>query len=177
MEISPPILKLGLIYPINREGISEFAKDNNLQKLLIVEELEPFIETHAKQVFYQNCEAFQDLEIHGKDMLPRFGEVNTEMLMNFFSEHFQVKNKLVLEEINKKQDIVNEIIPTLPIREPTFCPGCPYRPVFYKLKKVIEEINRDTGIEFIYGGDIGCYTLSEAYPYQMLDWVICMYAR
>jgi indolepyruvate ferredoxin oxidoreductase alpha subunit len=29
-------------------------------------------------------------------------------------------------------------------------------------------------VEFIYGGDIGCYTLAEAYPYQMIDWVTCM---
>ena len=61
-------------------------------------------------------------------------------------------------------------------QEPTFCPGCPYRPVFYQLKKVVEEITEKTGMEFIYGGDIGCYTLGEAYPYQMMDWVICMSA-
>jgi len=174
LEITPPILKLGLIFPINRESICSFAKRNELKKILIVEELEPFIETHVKQVFYQYCKEFKDLEIHGKDFLPRFGEINTEILMQFFTEHFQVKNMLVLEEINKKLEIVDEIVPELPIREPTFCPGCPYRPVFYKLKKVISEINRNTDIEFIYGGDIGCYTLSEAYPYQMLDWVICM---
>ena len=174
LEITPPILKLGLIFPINKEEICSFVKRYDLKKLLVVEELEPFIETHAKQVFYQNCESFQDIEIHGKDFLPRFGELNTEILMQFFIEHFQVKNKLVLEEINKKEDIVNEIVPTLPRREPTFCSGCPYRPVFYKLKKVINNINSETGIEFIYGGDIGCYTLAEAYPYQMLDWVTCM---
>lgn len=174
LELNPPILKLGLIYPINREEIHLFLNNHNLKKLLVVEELEPFIETHAKQMVYNNLRAFQDLEIYGKDVLPRFGELNTEILMEFFTEHFQINNRLVLEEIKKKQEIVNEIIPTLPIREPTFCPGCPYRPVFYKLKKVIKEINRDTGVEFIYGGDIGCYTLSEAYPYQMLDWVTCM---
>jgi len=174
LEITPPILKLGLIFPINREEIYFFVKNNNLKKLLVVEELEPFIETHAKQMFYDNRKAFQELEIHGKEFLPRYGELSTEILIQFFTEHFQVKNKLVLEEINKKLEIVNEIIPTLPIREPTFCPGCPYRPVLYKLKKVISDINKDTGIEFIYGGDIGCYTLAEAYPYQLIDWVICM---
>ncbi len=42
------------------------------------------------------------------------------------------------------------------------------------MRKVTDHLAKELGIEFIYGGDIGCYTLAEAYPYEMIDWVICM---
>jgi indolepyruvate ferredoxin oxidoreductase alpha subunit len=94
--------------------------------------------------------------------------------MRFFSEFFQIKNKWLFEDFEKKEEALREIMPTLPIREPTFCPGCQYRPVFYMLKKIVKNLEEENKIEFIFGGDIGCYTLSEAYPYQMIDWVISM---
>jgi indolepyruvate ferredoxin oxidoreductase alpha subunit len=174
LKINPPILKLGLIFPINREEICHFANQYKIKKILIVEELEPFIETFSKRVFCNFCDVKRDLEIHGKDFIPITGELNTDIIIRFFSKYFYVKTKYLIEDIYKKEEILEEILPTLPIREPTFCSGCQYRPVFYVLKKVISEITNKTGIEFIYGGDIGCYTLSEAYPFQMLDWVISM---
>lgn len=174
LEINPPILKLGLIFPINREDICHFANQYNLNKLLIVEELEPFIETFSKSVFCNYCDAKRDLSIHGKDYLSNIGELNTEMVIRFLTKHIKVKPTPLIEDIKRKEELLKEILPLLPIRDPTFCSGCPYRPVFYALKKAIKKASNQTGIEFIYGGDIGCYTLSEAYPYQMLDWVICM---
>ncbi|TFG01327.1 MAG: indolepyruvate ferredoxin oxidoreductase subunit alpha, partial [Promethearchaeota archaeon] len=176
LKINPPILKLGLIFPINREEICQFANEHELNKILIIEELEPFIETFSKRVFCNFCDAKRDLEIHGKDYLPNVGELNTDLIMRFFSKFFPIKNKELLEDVKKKEDILKEVLPQLPIREPTFCPGCQYRPIFYELKKVVDKISEETGIEFIYGGDISCSTLAEAYPYQMIDWVVCMSA-
>jgi len=174
LNINPPILKLGLIFPINREEICHFANEYQLNLLLTVEELESFIETFSKRVFCNYCDAMRDLEIHGKDYLPNTGELNTDLVMRFFAHFFEVDNKYLLEEFSKKEESLKEILPDLPIRQPTFCPGCQYRPVFYALKHVTERIYEEKNIEFIYSGDIGCYTLSEAYPFQLLDWVICM---
>lgn len=174
LGIEPPILKLGLVFPINHDEICHFANEYNLDKLLIVEELEPFLEALTKRVFCNYCDAQRDLEIHGKDFLPNTGELNTDLIMKFFSRHYDVKNKNLIEEIDFKENALLDILPSLPIREPTFCPGCQYRPVFYILKKVTKEFLKTEGIEFIFAGDIGCYTLSESYPYQLLDWVICM---
>ncbi|MHA1281139.1 MAG: thiamine pyrophosphate-dependent enzyme [Promethearchaeota archaeon] len=174
LGINPPILKLGLIFPINREEICNFANKYDLKKLLIVEELEPFLEIFSKRVFCNFCDAKRELEIHGKDFLPNTGELNTDIVIQFFEKHFELKDRHFLEEIREKEQILREILPTLPPREPTFCPGCPYRPVFYSLKKISKELKKEKGLELIYGGDIGCYTLSEAYPYELIDWVICM---
>jgi indolepyruvate ferredoxin oxidoreductase alpha subunit len=174
LNINPPILKLGLIFPINREEICHFANEYQLNLLLTVEELESFIETFSKRVFCNYCDAMRDLEIHGKDYLSNTGELNTDLVMRFFAQFFEVDNKYLLEEFSKKEEALKEILPDLPIRQPTFCPGCQYRPVFYALKHVTERIYKEKNIEFIYSGDIGCYTLSEAYPFQLLDWVVCM---
>ena len=39
----------------------------------------------------------------------------------------------------------------LPVRRPTFCPGCGHRAAFYALRRAFPEA--------IFPGDIGCYTL------------------
>jgi indolepyruvate ferredoxin oxidoreductase alpha subunit len=174
LNIAPPILKLGLTFPINRKEICSFANNYNLDMLLIVEELEAFIETFSKRVFCNYCDAKRDLEIHGKDYLPNTGELSTEMVMTFFSHFFEIENKYLLDEYEIKKEALQEIIPSLPIRQPTFCPGCQYRTVFYALKQVTERLQEEKGVEYVFAGDIGCYTLSEAYPYELLDWVICM---
>lgn len=174
LEIKPPILKLGLIYPINRTELTEFVSKNRLDTLLVVEELEPFIEMSLKEVFWKPSSDFKNINIHGKDKLPRTGELSTEIVIKFLATYFTHKNEEILKDIDRKENVLEEIIPSLPIREPTFCPGCQYRPVFYQLKKVVNELAKKKGWEFIYSGDIGCYTLSEAYPYEMLDWVVCM---
>ncbi|MGV9203079.1 MAG: thiamine pyrophosphate-dependent enzyme [Promethearchaeia archaeon] len=176
LNINPPILKLGLIFPVNRQEICKFADKNNLDKLLIVEELEPFIETFSKETFCNFCDARREEEIHGKDFLPNVGELSTDIIMKFFAQHFEIENKYLLREIEQKEKALKEILPQLPLREPTFCPGCQYRPVFYALKTATSQYTEETGTDFIYGGDIGCYTLSEAYPFQMIDWIICMSA-
>ncbi len=174
LNINPPILKLGLIFPINRKEICNFADNNNLDILLVVEELEPFIETFSKRVFCNFCDVKRDLEIHGKDFLPIIGELNTNLVMKFFSNFFQRENDYLVKELEIKQQALEDILPYLPVRQPTFCPGCQYRTIFYALKKITEKLEEKKGVEFIYSGDIGCYTLSEAYPYQLLDWVVCM---
>ncbi len=174
LEIQPPILKLGLIYPINRAQLIEFAQKFHLETILVVEELEPFLELCVKEAFWKFSGNIKNINIHGKDFLPKTGELGTEQVIRFLANHFNHVNKEILSNIERKESALVEIIPSLPIREPTFCPGCQYRPVFYQLKKVVTELGKTKGWEFIYSGDIGCYTLSEAYPYQMLDWVVCM---
>lgn len=174
LDINPPILKLGLTFPVNRSEICKFANKYNIDKILVVEELEPFIETFSKRVFCNFCDAKRELEIHGKDFLPNTGELSTDLVMKFFSHFFKIKNEYLLEELEMKEKALQEIIPSLPIRQPTFCPGCQYRTVFYALKNTTEKLKKKHGTEFIYSGDIGCYTLAEAYPYELLDWVVCM---
>ena len=54
-------------------------------------------------------------------------------------------------------------MPDLPVRPPVLCAGCPHRASFYAVKKAME------GKNAYFCGDIGCYTLGNAMPLDMVD--------
>ena len=58
--------------------------------------------------------------------------------------------------------------PQLPIRPPVLCAGCPHRASFYAVKKAMR------GRKTLFCGDIGCYTLGNAKPLDMVDTCLCM---
>ncbi|MCD8170611.1 MAG: thiamine pyrophosphate-dependent enzyme [Clostridiales bacterium] len=69
--------------------------------------------------------------------------------------------------------------PPLPIRPPVLCAGCPHRASFYAVKRAMEKLNQELPdgeepVEGIYCGDIGCYTLGNAKPLDMVDTCLCM---
>jgi indolepyruvate ferredoxin oxidoreductase alpha subunit len=174
LKINPPILKLGLLYPLNQSIIQKFIKENNLKTVLIVEELEPFIERNVKEIVWNINSDLREVVIHGKDFIPSVGELEVSTIIEFLSKFFPNSNNYLLKEIKDKEKALDEILKNLPLRQPTFCPGCQYRPIFYALKKVIDDLQKTKGIETIFAGDIGCYTLVESYPFELLDWVISM---
>lgn len=103
------ILKLGMIYPLPEKLILDFAA--KVEKLVVLEELDPFIENHCKQL---------GLRVTGKDVFPICGE---------FSQNL-VKQCMGMEtpQTMKIEDVV-------PGRPPVMCAGCPHRGIFYILKK------------------------------------------
>ena len=87
----------------------------------------------------------------GKDILPAYGEMTPDVIRrSIFKENF------------KHEDIDPDLV--IP-RPPTFCAGCPHRGLFYELGK-----RKDV----VVAGDIGCYTLGFASPYNTMDFVVCM---
>jgi indolepyruvate ferredoxin oxidoreductase alpha subunit len=62
--------------------------------------------------------------------------------------------------------------PALPVRPPVLCAGCPHRGSFFAVKEAVRQFakNRKT----VYSGDIGCYTLGNALPLDMVDTCLCM---
>lgn len=149
---SVSILKLGLVNPLPENMIKEFAK--NLEKLIIIEELDPIIEDFCKTLNL-------NVEIHGKDVLPICGEYSQNLLRK--------KLKLILKDNpilkNSEQNFEDFYkIPDLPVRPPIMCAGCPHRGVFYVLSKLKLNVL----------GDIGCYTLGAAAPLFAMDMNLCM---
>ena len=116
LKLSLPILKIGLIFPINREEVLKFVNQNEIKILLIIEELGTFIEDFSKKVFNNPNNSRRNIEIHGKDLISNAGELDTLKVMSFLSQYFQTKNKYLFEEITQKQEALKEIIPTLPVR-------------------------------------------------------------
>ena len=116
LKTSLPILKIGLIFPINREELLKFVNQNEITILLIIEELGFFIEDFSKKVFNNLNNLRRNIEIHGKEFISNEGELDTSKVMIFLSQYFNTENKYLFEEITRKQEALKEIIPTLPIR-------------------------------------------------------------
>ena len=58
--------------------------------------------------------------------------------------------------------------PELPVRPPVLCAGCPHRASFFAVKEAMK------GKKSVFCGDIGCYTLGNAMPLDMVDTCLCM---
>jgi len=154
LNLDLPVLKLSFFYPLPENKIKGFIK--NLKKVLIVEELEPYLEKETERLAKEaNCE----LEVIGKKVLPEVGELKTEIVLPALIRSLNKKIKNPLEAKNKLQ--------ALPKRFPRPCPDCPYWLVFGALKKVAPEGT-------IFGGDIGCYMLAGMPPTNLQDYLFSM---
>ncbi len=103
------ILKLGMIYPLPKELILDFAA--KVDKLAIVEELDPIIEDHCKKL---------GLAVTGKEVLPMEGEYS---------------QNLIAEKFGRKLPPYKSLDENLPGRPPVMCAGCPHRGLFYILSQ------------------------------------------
>ena len=104
-----PVLKLGLIWPMPVKKIQDFAA--SVEKLVIVEELDGFIEGHCRDL---------GLACEGKSNFSNIDELMPLTVAQQLSTPWQTGAKL------------NAAIPPRP---PVMCAGCPHRGLFYVLKK------------------------------------------
>jgi indolepyruvate ferredoxin oxidoreductase alpha subunit len=113
-------LKLGMIYPLPEKMIADFAA--GVDKLFVVEELEPFFEEQIKAM---------GIEVIGKERLPVTGELNVSI----------IREKL----LGEKQSIDLPFEEKTPMRPPVMCPGCPHRATFHVLSKLKLTVTGDIG--------------------------------
>jgi indolepyruvate ferredoxin oxidoreductase alpha subunit len=151
-------LKLGMVYPPPKRLIKKLL--NSVDKVLVVEELEPFIENIIKQVAYEEGLA-KEVEIHGKDFLPQNGEFPAELYLEILAGLMDLEYD--------KTSIPNDLL-IIPPRLPILCPGCSHRASFYAIK----QIEKKMATKFVNSSDIGCYTLAVYKPLEGLDTEICM---
>ncbi|MBD3229109.1 MAG: hypothetical protein GF329_13050 [Candidatus Lokiarchaeota archaeon] len=156
-----PIFRPGLLYPLQDELVLDFIDNNSIEKLIIVEELMPFIENRVKEILY---DANLKIEVHGKDTFPQIDEFNINIVRNNLADLLGVEESARIKEI---ETIAGRAERKSPRRDPSWCPGCPHRATFYTLKQV----SRDEGV---YGCDIGCYAMAIKPPMNMGHWIICM---
>lgn len=142
-------LKLGMVYPLPEKLIREFA--SKVKTLLVVEELDPFIEEQIR---------LMGLEVRGKDIFPIISEFSPTLIRKCaagigFQKTFSLNTKAA-SAVSKSAE--------LPIRPPMLCPGCGHRPLFYVL--------RESGALVM--GDIGCYGLGFSPPLNAMHTSGCM---
>ena len=103
------VLKLGLSWPMPVKKIRDFAAQ--VDQLLVVEELEPIIENHCRQI---------GVEVIGKEKIPMVNELTQGVIAQCMGQ--APKPAVTLED-------------AIPNRPPVMCAGCPHRGVFYTLSK------------------------------------------
>ena len=113
------ILKLGMINPLPEKLILDFA--SKVEKLVILEELDPIIENHCKAL---------GLTVTGKDLFPITGEFSQSMVADKLGVTLSANRSLDEE---------------LPNRPPVMCAGCPHRGLFYTLAKLKCTVLGDIG--------------------------------
>ena len=158
IEDKVSILKLGMVFPPPKRLIKELF--NSVDKVLVVEELEPFIENILKQIAYEEGLA-KEIEIHGKDFLPQNGEFPAELYL----ETLAALMDLEYDGVSVPHDLL-----IIPPRLPILCPGCSHRSSFYAIKQIEKKMKT----KFVNSSDIGCYTLAVYKPLEGLDIEICM---
>ena len=104
-----PVLKLGMIWPMPEKKIADFAA--SVEKLVIVEELDGFIEAHCKNL---------GIACEGKNTFSCIDELS------------QNKVAAAMDAAVKAGTALDAAIPPRP---PVMCAGCPHRGLFYTLKK------------------------------------------
>ncbi len=104
-----PVLKLGLIYPMPQKLIKAFA--DKVDRLVVVEELDGFIEEHCNSL---------GIKVEGKEIFSLIDELSQNKIAEKFG--IDLENGVVLDE-------------DIPNRPPVMCAGCPHRGLFYTLAK------------------------------------------
>jgi indolepyruvate ferredoxin oxidoreductase, alpha subunit len=113
------VLKLGMVYPFPEKMIREFA--GQVGEVIVVEELDPFIELHIKAM---------GIPCRGKEIIPSIGELNSKILREAITG---IKTETIFEPV------------PIPVRPPNLCPGCPHRGVFYAISKLGVFVAGDIG--------------------------------
>ena len=104
-----PVLKLGMIWPMPEKKIRDFAA--SVDKLVVVEELDGFIEEHCRNL---------GLDPAGKELFSCIDELSQNQ---------------VAEKLGAVPDAGAKLEEAIPARPPVMCAGCPHRGLFYTLAK------------------------------------------
>lgn len=167
------VLKLGLVHPLPKKLIREFA--GKVDRLVVVEELEPVIEEQVKAM---------GIACEGKNLFTIQGEYSAAMLAGALGDVFGstdaeagaagtgttdagagapaessgpgAENSAAGGTLKPADEV--------PARPPILCPGCPHRATYSVLKK----------LKIHAAGDIGCYTLGAVSPLSVVDTTVCM---
>jgi TPP-dependent indolepyruvate ferredoxin oxidoreductase alpha subunit/thioredoxin reductase len=166
LEEKVSVLKIGTPYPLPEKLTHQLL--GSVPEVLVVEELEPFVEDAVKVVAKDNE---IPVKVHGKDLLSLVGELSTRQVAEALSKLTGMKPPVDFAEIDKLRE---ETASILPLRPPTMCAGCPHRASFYAINIACRRYQRETGKEPVKTGDIGCYALAANPPLNSDDVAICM---
>jgi indolepyruvate ferredoxin oxidoreductase alpha subunit len=151
------ILKLDCTWPLPPRLLKKHLRSTG--KIMIVEEVLPFLEENVKTLAAGMLKDIGIKTFYGKmdGTLPSAGELNPDLVVGALSKILKVKYQSLPAAYAQE---IQKIIPLIPVREQTFCPGCPHRASFWSIHNALQLDGR----EGIVCGDIGCYAMAALFP-------------
>ena len=161
-EQPPDILKLGAIYPLDFDLITDFLARHDT--VLILEELD---DIHEKQIKAMAFEQNLSTQIMGKtsdeDFIGEYTPDKVKEIIGRVWPDLLPQNQMDPTEASPQ----NQPKITVPERPAQMCPGCGHRSAFHAIKQAL-------GNDDITVADIGCHTLGFMPPYEMGQVLLCM---
>lgn len=155
------LLKVATPHPFPEKLALRFLE--GLDEVLCIEELDPVIERaliHLCGKHHLPVKIYGKLTGHVKNAGENTRDSVQESIQIFLLGSSAASNNAFSGPDGEK--------PMLPVRPPVLCAGCPHRASFYAVKTAMK------GRKTIFCGDIGCYTLGNAMPLDMVDTCLCM---
>ena len=166
-----PLLVLNAIHPLVPEELIDFLRDK--RRVLVVEEGMPnYIERELKALAH---EARLGVEIQGKDVFSPHGEYVPQLVIDglrrfLVSAGMKSQSTGAIEDryhalTAHREKIAAVLREPVAKRPPSFCTGCPERPVFSALK-ILRQREPAIGDTHV-AADIGCSTFSTQAPFNV----------
>lgn len=171
-----PLYVLNITYPLIDAEFIRFCAGK--RGILLVEEGQPdFIEQNVNTILRR---ADVQTRIHGKDLLPMAGEYTGGVVLKAVARFVEKYAPALLEgrdlpkaaqpastglatlQGNPKAFVISAAVSEVQGRPPSFCTGCPERPIFTAMKL----IERELGKHHI-SCDIGCHLFSILPPFNL----------
>lgn len=151
-------LEIATPYPFPEELALSFLRE--VDAVLALEELDPVIEDALTRLCGKHHLPVRILGKH-TGHVPVAGELSVESVRAAMAAFLG-------REEEHKAAASAPLEGKLPVRPPVLCAGCPHRGSFYAVKQAMK------GQKAVFCGDIGCYTLGNAAPLNMVDTCLCM---
>ena len=162
-----PLMILNVTYPLLDEQIKNFCAGK--RGVLIIEEGQPdFIEQNLHSILRK---AGIETKLHGKGTLPMAGEYTTAVVTQGLLKFVEMYapdwiDRQHLPSVVRPAPAAQQLLPALKEqvhpRPPSFCTGCPERPIFTAMKLV----ERELGSHHV-SCDIGCHLFSILPPFNI----------
>ena len=163
-----PIYVMNVTYPVVPKELQEFCLGK--RSVLVVEEGYPDYIEQAVHVALRKADV--QTRVVGKEVLPKVGEYTADVVLGGVEKFLEseASNNLTaslpssaITHSNALKARAAELLGTpIPPRPPSFCTGCPERPVFSAIKIVEKELG-PTHI----AADVGCHTFSALPPFNL----------
>lgn len=162
------VLKLGRTWPLPE--IDLFRCLRRAREVIFAEEIEPFIEENVTGWAAFNWNALNQPRFFGKrnghvggTLGPGAGELNPDVVVDFLARITGTEYRRELFS----QDRIQHLGP-LPVRDRSFCAGCPHRASYWAIKTALTLDGRNGFVL----GDIGCYAIGRGRTGYFLLWSV-----